>query len=209
MPNVKGGKGYKKGKNSSEADEKMIEWNSADGQMLGRVVATLGSRRFRVYCNDNTIRVCRIVGSMRKSDWITKGAIVLIALRNLTSRTTGSDDDELGDIMHLFGSHFYKDLKVMPGTNPAMFTLIENKSDDDMIKLMKDVTRNVLNPDEDDFFLQEGEEDGEDGEVEAVKNVKLALEAEAQSVALKEKVKKRDIEIKAKREEREIRFDDL
>ena len=205
MPNRQGGKGYKKGKNSSEADEKMIEWNAADGQMLGRVLATLGSRRFRVYCNDNVIRVCRIAGSMRKSDWITVGAIVLVALRNLTSRTTGSDDTELGDIVHLFGSHFYKDLKAMPGTIPAMFTLIENKSQDDMNKLMHNLTMNIMNP-EDDLFLQEGEEDGVDGEVEAVKNAKLIAEAEEQAVAMKEKVKKRDIEIKAKRE---IRFDDL
>jgi hypothetical protein len=93
----------------------------------------------------------------------------------------------------------------MPGTNPAMFTLIENKSQDDMNKLMHNLTMNIMNP-EDDLFLQEGEEDGVDGEVEAVKNAKLAVEAEEQAVAMKEKVKKRDIEIKAKRE---IRFDDL
>ena len=35
MPNAKGGKGYKKGKNGSEQEEKMIEWNVDDGQMIG------------------------------------------------------------------------------------------------------------------------------------------------------------------------------
>ena len=46
--------------------------------MLGRVVKTLGQKRFRVYCNDNVERTCRLAGSVRKSQWVAEGSVVVV-----------------------------------------------------------------------------------------------------------------------------------
>jgi len=180
MPNVKGGKGYKRGKNSDEA-EKMIGWNTGDGEMLGRVVKVLGSRRFSVYCNDAILRTCRICGSMRKSDWVNLGAIVLVGVRSLgTSLTTTNKVDGLihtGDIIHLFATSLYKDLKAIPSTNPILFTCVEKRIDD----------TTLTEEPQDDLFLDEGEE--EEGETAADANAKLASEAEVADAKRKEKAK--------------------
>lgn len=171
MPNVTGGKGYKRGKHTK--DEKMIEWDPSTGQMLGRVINTLGSRRFKVYCNDNQARICRLAGSMTKSDWVTKGSLVLLSTRNLSTSTTDVSEKNLGDILHVFGTEDYRELKGMPGTNPAIFTPVETKEINEIIDLVK---KNMLNVEEDDLFLDEGEEEEEEpeGETPAQRAVRLA-----------------------------------
>jgi len=202
MPNVKGGKGYKRGKHSS-TEEKMIEWNEAEGQMIGRVIGVLGSRRFNVYCNDNKTRICRLCGSMNKSDWINKGAIVLIAERGLSTSTTGNNGKEIGDVTHVFDTFFYKDLKAMATTNPVLFTQVEEKNIEDVMKRVKDETVDV---DDDDFFLQEGEEEGN---AAAEKNAKEASEKESKEAAWKESEKARALTMRSRREDKEVTFDEL
>jgi initiation factor 1A len=202
MPNMKGGKGYKRGKNST-TEEKMIEWNEAEGQMIGRVIGVLGSRRFNVYCNDNKTRICRLCGSMNKSDWINKGAIVLIAQRSLTTSTTGNSGKEIGDVTHVFDAFFYKDLKAMPNTNPVLFTQVEEKNIEDVIKRVKG---NNVDIEDDDFFLQEGEEEGT---AAAETNAKEASEKELKEAARKESEKERAITMRSRREEKEVTFDEL
>ncbi len=199
---MKGGKGYKRGKNST-TEEKMIEWNEAEGQMIGRVIGVLGSRRFNVYCNDNKTRICRLCGSMNKSDWINKGAIVLIAQRSLTTSTTGNSGKEIGDVTHVFDAFFYKDLKAMPNTNPVLFTQVEEKNIEDVIKRVKG---NNVDIEDDDFFLQEGEEEGT---AAAETNAKEASEKELKEAARKESEKERAITMRSRREEKEVTFDEL
>jgi len=202
MPNVKGGKGYKRGKHGA-VEEKMIEWNEEDGQMIGRVIGVLGSRRFNVYCNDNKTRICRLCGSMNKSDWINKGAIVLIAGRALSTSTTGNNGKEIGDVTHVFDTCFYKDLKAMPTTNPVLFTQVEEKNIEDVIKRVKEDNVDV---DDDDFFLQEGEEEGD---AAAETNAKEASEKESKEAARKESEKIRAQTMRSRREEKEVTFDEL
>ena len=202
MPNVKGGKGYKRGKHST-TDEKMIEWDEADGQMIGRVIGVLGSKRFNVYCNDNKTRICRLCGSMNKSDWINKGAIVLISQRGLSTSTTGNNAKEIGDVTHVFDTFFYKDLKNMPTTNPVLFTQVEEKNIEDVIKRVKEDNVDV---DDDDFFLQEGEEEGT---AAAEKNATEASEKEAKEAAWKESEKARALTMRSRRENKEVTFDEL
>jgi len=199
---MKGGKGYKRGKNST-TEEKMIEWNEAEGQMIGRVIGVLGSRRFNVYCNDNKTRICRLCGSMNKSDWINKGAIVLIAQRSLSTSTTGNSGKEIGDVTHVFDAFFYKDLKAMPNTNPVLFTQVEEKNIEDVIKRVKG---NNVDIEDDDFFLQEGEEEGT---AAAETNAKEASEKELKEAARKESEKERAITMRSRREEKEVTFDEL
>jgi initiation factor 1A len=202
MPNVHGGKGYKRGKHGT-TEEKMIEWSDAEGQMLGRVIGVLGSRRFNVYCNDNKTRICRLCGSMNKSDWINKGAIVLISQRGLSTSTTGNNAKEIGDVTHVFDTFFYKDLKNMPTTNPVLFTQVEEKNIEDVIKRVKEDNVDV---DDDDFFLQEGEEEGT---AAAEKNATEASEKEAKEAAWKESEKARAVTMRSRRENKEVTFDEL
>lgn len=210
MPNMTGGKGYKRGKHSSK-EEKMIEWDEASGEMLGRVINVVGSRRFTVYCNDNKTRSCRLAGSIPKSDWVSIGAIVLVSIRLLpTSTTEGSGSagksvasmasaSKIGDITNVFGSEFYKDLKDIPSTNRAIFMQVERKLEE----VMKLVESGTL--DQDDLFLHEGEED----ETVAEKNIREEQEDLEKKAKFAQSVKERDIAIKSRRTEKEVTFDEL
>ena len=92
-----GGKRYKKGKKGGgeQTDIKMIDIDSADGQMIGRVTRVLGNRRFQVHCNDNVVRICRLCGSLRKSEWVSVGSIVLLAKRELNAPVAATPNDSV------------------------------------------------------------------------------------------------------------------
>jgi len=87
MPPNKGGKNYKRGKNGGKdtGEVPMIDINGDDGQMIGRVLKSVGDRRFTVYCNDNKERLCRLCGTIRKNEWVQAGSLVLIAKRELNT----------------------------------------------------------------------------------------------------------------------------
>ncbi len=163
-PNVKGGKGYKKGKHS-EADPKMITWDVEQGQMIGRVLKSVGNRRFRVYCNDNKERICRLCGSMRKSEWVNEGSLVVMGIRTLSTVTSDNSESkhaETGDILNTIDPRLYSKLKKEPGINQALFTNIEEQ---DIRQVKKKVEEGAM---DEDFF----EENGSDDDVERpVKNV--------------------------------------
>lgn len=97
MPPNKGGKRYKKGKHGGEVFAEMVRINESEGQMLGRVIKSVGDRRFAVYCNDNKERLCRLRGSFRKNTWIEKGSIVLLSLRSF-SFIKNTDNESKGDM---------------------------------------------------------------------------------------------------------------
>jgi len=169
MPNLKGGKGYKKGKKENEEELDMLECNAADGQMFGRVVKVLGNKRFLVYCNDNMKRICRICGSMRKSEWIEKGCIVLISIRPVSTILCDVEKEEKGDIIGLLDPSLVGKLKKDLTVNAVLFAELENMNDAGIIMLIKGgITA------EDDMFEREGEEDEEEGE-EGIELVKDAL----------------------------------
>lgn len=209
MPNIKGGKGYKRGKHSSAKEEKLIEWDETSGEMVGRVIKSMGSRRFRVYCNDNKFRLCRLAGTIHKSEWVSPGSVVLVGVRCFSTLYQGEKPDgETGDITHVFSSEFYKEIKELPSTNRAIFTLIEQKNPADLDKL---VEKNQLD-DIDDFFLQEGE-DGIEAEDETEEDIQRRIKEkeknDAQEVERLEGEKARDLGRKAKRIEKELTLDDL
>jgi initiation factor 1A len=129
MPNQKGGKGYKKGKHSQDEkiDVQMISWDASDGQMLGRVIRTLGQKRFRIYCNDNQERICRLAGSIRKSQWVSEGSVVVVSLRFLGSGSAGGGGvAEAADILHVVDTRLYNKLKKMDGVNENIFVQMEH-----------------------------------------------------------------------------------
>jgi initiation factor 1A len=156
MPNQKGGKGYKKGKHTTDEkfDIQMISWNSADGQMLGRVVKTLGQKRFRVYCNDNVERTCRLAGSVRKSQWVAEGSVVVVSLRFLGSGSAGGAGEEGGDILQVVDPRLYGKLKKMEGVSENIFVQIE-QMDKEAVK--RRVAEGGKAADDDDFFDRDDE----------------------------------------------------
>lgn len=174
-PNVKGGKGYRKGKHSNEGMPKMIEWDEADGQSFGRVLKKMGDRRFRIYCNDNRERICKLRGALRKSDWVEEGSIVLISKRELQtvySDKTESKNEEIGDILAVVDPRLYSKLKKEEGVNQLLFSNIE-KHDTAHVKRLAEAQENGEDIDDEMFERNpvEGgavEEEGAESEGEGV-----------------------------------------
>lgn len=162
MPNNKGGKGYKKGKHpTGDVDVKMIEWNEDDGQMFGRVLKSVGNRRFRIYCNDNKERLCKLAGTIRKSQWVGEGTIVVLGLRGLSSGSAaGGNEDDLGDILQVVDPRLYGKIKKLPNINPALFAQVEAQ---DIQQVIQRVNQGSKFEDEDDLFDRSEANEGNEG----------------------------------------------
>jgi initiation factor 1A len=198
MPaNTKGGKGYRKGKNTTAENVKMLEWDADKGQMIGRTLKKLGDRRFNVFCNDNKNRICKLAGSIRKNQWVDEGALVLIGIRELGTSTT-EKSTEIGDILALVDTGIYGALKKQEGMNKLLFTNLEA---DDAATIQRKV--NAIKSgidDEDDIFDRNSDEEEEEGE-EAQRNAQK--KAQEQEIA-----KKRD-EKYLESDDKEVNLDDL
>jgi initiation factor 1A len=166
-PNQKGGKGYKKGKHTGEVDVKMIDWDDDDGQMLGRVIKSVGNRRFRVFCNDNKERLCRLAGAIRKSQWVNEGTVVILSLRELSSSSaSASNADDLGDILQVVDPGLYGKLKKMDGVNSNIFVQVENM---DVQQVKERIAKGISVQDEDDIFDRTDAMDDDEKEQEALR----------------------------------------
>lgn len=192
-PNQIGGKGYRKGKHTSQAEAKMLEWDASDGQMLGRAVKKLGDRRVRVFCNDNVERICKLAGSMKKSQWVDEGAIVLMSTRELGNASMGKQQ-EIGDILSVVDTRIYGKLKKLEGVNPLLFTHVENE---DEAALKKKISAIEKGEDvEEDIFERGDAEEEEDENDETL----TAEQKEAKKRAREEKRKERDQNIASRRD---------
>jgi len=195
MPaNTKGGKGYRKGKNTTAENVKMLEWESDKGQMIGRTLKKLGDRRFNIFCNDNKNRICKLAGSIRKNQWVDEGALVLIGIRELGTSTT-EKSTEIGDILALVDPRIYGALKKQEGMNKLLFTNLEA---DDAATIQRKV--NAIKSgidDEDDIFDRNSDEEEDDTPQNTNKK------AQEQEIA-----KKRDEKYLAS-EEQDVNVDDL
>ena len=127
MPNVKGGKNYKKSKNSSgQTEPEFIE--RAEDQLYARVIKLLGNCNILVFCNDNKRRICHIRGGLRKKVWLNVGDLVLISLREFLK----DDDDKYGrgDIIDKFDPSHFSKLKRDPLFNQVLLNPVEKLSED-------------------------------------------------------------------------------
>jgi initiation factor 1A len=185
-PNAKGGKGYKKGKND-DADAQLLECNESQNQMYGRAMKSLGNRRFLIFCNDNKERICRVCGSMRKSQWVERGSIVLISLRDVSMSIDKEDrkNIDIGDIIGLVDPSLIGKMKKVDGINPLLFTNIEDRDSTSLKKSIKAQDEGV-DEDADDFFTR-----GSDAESECEEEVEGE---EDKAAKLKAKTKTRDTE---------------
>ena len=132
MPNVKGGKNYKKSKNSGQAEPEFFD--RQDDQFYARVIKLLGNCNVLVFCNDGKRRLCHIRGGLRKKVWLNVGDLVLISLRELGSSTVdgdaGADKWERGDIINKYDSMHVGRLKKDPEFNQVLLNQVERLSDD-------------------------------------------------------------------------------
>lgn len=139
MPNLKGGKNYKKMKHGAGPAKPELH-EIGEGQMLGRVLRLLGDRQAAVYCNDGIERHCRIRGKLRKRVWIATGDMVLISLRILECGEESDEDADTddvsfsaatlrnakkGDILAKYDAEVYGKLKKLEGVNKRLFDGID------------------------------------------------------------------------------------
>ncbi len=196
MPvNTKGGKGYRKGKNTTAENVKMLEWDADKGQMIGRTLKKLGDRRFKVFCNDNKERICKLAGSIRKNQWVDEGALVLIGIRELGTSTT-EKSAEIGDILALVDQRIYGTLKKQEGMNKLLFTNLET---DDAATIKRKVEAVKSGEDADDDIFDRGS----DSDKEYQDDRKVQKKEQEQQIA-----KKRDEKYMAN-DDKEVNLDDL
>ncbi len=172
MPNVKGGKNYKKAKHGGSATPEFLE--CLFGQQYGRVIRIMGNMNTIVYANDGDRYFCHIRGGMRKKVWINSGDIVVISQREELGATSHETIGALerGDILGKVDPSHYGQLKKLESFNqrlllPLESLLSENGSGNvydpaTQGKTIKEADDAVLaNEDEDDIFDREEEEEGE------------------------------------------------
>lgn len=199
---VQGGRGYKKGRH--DESKKLPECDTDDGQMWARVLKEQGNRRFRVFCNDNKERTCKLAGSIRKSQWVEEGTIVIISLRGLSSATGGhssANTDDIGDIIEVVERGFISKLKKDTSINPALFTNL----DDEGVKKRLAAGGKV---EEDDFFEEADEEQEEEEEEHSL----TPEQKQQKKLAREKKAKERDIARSARRDnknEDDVNIDEL
>jgi len=100
MPNIKGGKNFKKGKkkkNDFQEKKRLIKRDPDDNQEYAQVIGAKGNGRFEVRCCDGgTIRLGILRGTMRKRVWVYCSDLVLIC------KWGGMTDDSKCSIIHKY-----------------------------------------------------------------------------------------------------------
>ena len=197
------GKGYKK--RSTEDEQKAFELDTESGEMLGRVLRALGNRRFRVYCNDNKERICKLAGSIRKSQWCEEGTIVVLASRGMGSafgHGSANNAEEIADILAVVEPKFYSKLKKEKGVNPALFA---NLHDQDIDEVKKRVAAGQGVGENDDLFDRDSSDsDSEEEDEEGAGGLSVEEKKKAKELARAKKEKERDLARGAKREEKHV-----
>ena len=101
--NGKGGKNYKRSKNSSSNIEKRQLEYKESGQEYARITKMLGNCRCECTCNEGRTRLGIIRGNMIKRTWITLNDLVLVTLREY--------QDDKADIIHKYSADEEKSLR--------------------------------------------------------------------------------------------------
>lgn len=190
MPNLRGGKGYKRGKGNREED--VVFLTIEPGQMVGRIIRTLGDLNMSVFCQDNITRICKIAVGIKKAVRFVPGDIVLLSLRDcLLSRQDREQNlrSNRGDIIgkfhetqfsSLIGKEEYKNIFINVETLIKITEKLKEGHEKEAEKLL-------LLSNEDDLFDYEG---GKEEEQEVL-------------------TKRVEWKIKRDLQEREIRDDEL
>lgn len=221
MPNLKGGKNYKKSKHTTTATSGRLVEAEAD-QMYGRVIKILGDRNMRVYCNDNASRICRVCGAMRKRVYVNLGDIVLISIRDLSNVTEKEKQEETlkimgmkdkpmvqkeaerGDIIHKYQPEELSKLKKAEGINEKLFMQLENVDGK--------VLGELRTKEEDDYVgieFDASSTDNEDDDAKSEENAVIEKKNKKQIKAKESKHSRMDDNDADDGNEKEINIDDI
>ena len=99
MPNIKGGKNFKKGRKKKDFTEKknLLKKDEDELQEYAQVIGAKGNGRFELKCCDGgKERLGIICGKMRKRIWINRGDLVLF------SKWADMSDDTKCSIIHKY-----------------------------------------------------------------------------------------------------------
>lgn len=212
MPNIRGGKSYKKSKGKTKfgEDDEVAYLEIAEDQMVGRVLKLLGNLNVTVYCQDNKQRLCKICRSIKKAVRFEVGDVVLISLRDcevpsadLAKGIRGSR----GDILDKFHPKQFKELKE-DGINSAIFLTLVSVNEM-AVKVENGDLAGALALAEnaqEDIFDRSGQNDDESElDMETPQNIVLqAGKKEAVVVDKRNKVSKR-----IEKKDEEISLDDI
>ena len=127
MPNIRGGKNYKKSKEKTkfgEDSENIIFIERQPDQMVGRLVKLLGNLNATVYCQDGIQRICKICRSIKKSVRFESGDVVLISLRDCEVPKGDLEKglrSSRGDILDKYHPQQFNSLKEEEDINPNIF----------------------------------------------------------------------------------------
>jgi initiation factor 1A len=126
MPNIRGGKGYKKFKKGADEEEIAFIEKEPD-QFIGCIMKLVGCLNASVFCEDNKTRICKIAEGIKKKVRFYAGDIVLLSYRDdLISKKKleeGKHSDR-GDILGKYPSEQFSQLKAA-GVNPHIFRHID------------------------------------------------------------------------------------
>jgi len=170
MPNLRGGKAYKKGKGKSNEDEVVFIDKQSD-QLIGRIVRLLGNRNTSIYCEDKKVRICKISSGCKKSIRFEVGDVVLISLRDCdvsAADLAKGERGDRGDILDKYNPLQFAQLK-RDGVNPNIFATIDTVAG----MATKTVNGDLAGADAlaaeavEDIFERGGEDDSEEGDEEA------------------------------------------
>jgi initiation factor 1A len=129
MPNLRGGKAYKKSKGKSKTgdEEEVVFIDKEADQYVGRIMKLLGNLNVQVYCEDKKQRVCKIRSGIKKRIRFETGDVVLISLRDCELSTDALDKGERsdrGDIIAKYHPQQFKSLRDK-GVNPLIFANLD------------------------------------------------------------------------------------
>jgi len=172
MPNIRGGKAYKKLKGASHNDEKVEFIDKQSDQLIGRLVRLLGNRNTTVYCEDNKTRICRITTGIKRTKFDV-GDVVLLSLRDCEVSKADLDKglrSDRGDIIAKYHPQQYDQLK-KDGINTNLFIQIDTVNAMATRVQQGDLTgaEQLAAADNDDFFdTTEGVEQEDELDIDAI-----------------------------------------
>jgi initiation factor 1A len=130
MPNLRGGKAYKKSKGKSKLEDELanIIFIEKEGdQYIGRILKLLGNLNVQVYCEDKKQRICKIRSGIKKKIRFETGDIVLVSLRDC--EMSGAElkegiHSDRGDVIAKYHPQQFASLKD-EGVNPLIFAHLD------------------------------------------------------------------------------------
>jgi len=138
MPNLHGGKSFKKAKKGTETSQKFEP--KAEGQEYARITKLLGNRRMLCFCNDGTERIGKLRGGICKGSnkqIIRIQDIVLVSFRDFLKES----ENELDNMCDILSKY--------------------DKSDWRNIRTEKGIHKHLFGDEEDDYFEDEEKEESE------------------------------------------------